>query len=77
MDNYISKLTPAFIEAHSRTSVKIKNDFYTFEYVERREIPKELYEDNQIDLLQERKILWEDCNSQVDKQVEQIVEMYK
>ena len=56
-----------FIEAHSRVSVKIKESFYTFEFVERREVP----EDANLPL--EREALWSVVHGEVDKQVEDIV----
>ena len=57
-----------FIEAHSRVSVKIKETFYTFEFVERREVPEDA------DLPMEREALWSDVHGEVDKQVEDIVQ---
>lgn len=56
-----------FIEAHSRVSVKIKESFYTFEFVERREVPEDA------NLPVEREALWNDVHGEVDKQVEDIV----
>ena len=56
-----------FIEAHSRVSVKIKETFYTFEFVERREVPEDA------NLSVEREALWRDVHEEVDKQVEDVV----
>jgi len=56
-----------FIEAHSRVSVKIKETFYTFEFVERREVPED------VNLPVEREALWSDVHEEVDKQVEDVV----
>lgn len=59
------------IRATSRISTKIKDTFYTFEYCEERQI-----EDGD-DVVAEREKLWETCNSEVDNQVEETLEMYK
>ncbi len=56
-----------FIEAHSRVSVKIKESFYTFEFVERREVPEDA------DLPAEREALGSNVHGEVDKQVEDVV----
>ncbi len=70
---YISKANPTFIEAHSRVSVKIKDTFYTFEYAERRDFPIE----EDINFEKERELLWEECHSQVDNQVHDIINYNK
>lgn len=71
MAKYTSKLIPTKIAATSRVSIKLRDTFYTFEYMEERKIPsKEL---NKIDIEQERKMLWEECHAEVDAQVEEII----
>jgi len=63
------------IKATSRTSIKIAtrsgDQFYTIEYGEERSVePGE-------DLEEARAKLWESCNGEVDRQIEEIYEMYK
>ena len=69
---YEQKAITTTIKATSRVSVKIAtrggDNFYTVEYCEERMIPD--VED--IDLESEKKILWDDVNREVDKQVEDI-----
>lgn len=72
MAKYKSKLIPSKIGVTSRVSIKLRDTFYTFEYMEEREIPPDLVE--KIDIDQERKILWEECHGQVDAQVEEILQ---
>lgn len=62
------------IEAHSRMSVKIKDNFYTFEFIEERLIPEPLNEEA---LNAEREMLWDKVNEEVDKQVELVMDMMK
>lgn len=62
------------IEAHSRMSVKIKDNFYTFEFIEERLIPEPLNEEA---LNAEREMLWDKVNEEVDKQVELVMDMLK
>ena len=59
------------IRATSRISTKIRDTFYTFEYCEERQIEEN---DN---LEEERAKLWETCNSEVDAQVEDVMNMYQ
>ncbi len=59
------------IKAISRASVKIKDSFYTFEYGEERAID----ESDNID--EAKKELWDSCNSEVDAQIEDVVNMLK
>lgn len=59
------------IRAISRASVKIKDSFYTFEYGEERSLD----ETDNVD--EAKKELWDSCNSQVDAQIEDVVNMLK
>lgn len=68
MKNGESKATVTAIKCTSRVSTKIKDTFYTVEYGEERSIP----EDADIEL--ERKIMWDDCNTEVDNQIADIIE---
>lgn len=57
------------IQATSRISTKIKDTFYTFEYTEER-----VLEDGDI-AEKERADLWETCHKEVDKQVEDVINL--
>ena len=59
------------IRATSRISTKIKDTFYTFEYCEERQIEEG---DN---VEEERKKLWEVCNTEVDNQVADALAIYR
>lgn len=66
---YIPKAKPVIIKFISRASTKIKDQYYTFEYGEERQI------DNfdEIDLDKEKQALIDDCNEVVDNQIKEIV----
>lgn len=70
---YQSKATPSFIEAHSRISVKLQETFYTFEYVERRDLPP----GGDVDVVKERELLWQEAHAQVDRQVQDVIDSFK
>ena len=59
------------IKATSRASIKVGDSFYTIEYGEERSI-----EDTD-NLESERADLWETCNGEVDRQIEEIMQMFK
>lgn len=59
------------IKATSRISVKIGDNFYTVEYGEERSVAAS--EDVEV----ARAGLWETCNGEVDRQIEEIYEMFK
>ena len=63
---YEQKAKTTIIRATSRASVKIRDNFYTLEYCEERVIP----DVEGVDLASEKRILWDDINSEVDKQIE-------
>ena len=58
------------IKASSRASIKVGDNFYTIEWTEERTVDPE---DN---IAEERTILWEDVNREVDGQIEDILEAY-
>lgn len=60
------------IRATSRASVKIKDNFYTVEYSEERTLPSE-----DVNLEEERNALWDDVNGECDRQIEDIIKMFK
>ena len=72
MGQYISKTTPKIIKFSSRASVKVKDNFYTVEYGEERQIDN--FEN--VDINKERQLLIDDCNKQVDNQIEEIVKTF-
>ena len=58
------------IRATSRASVKVADSFYTVEYCEERSIdPDDIIED-------ERAKLWDTCNLEVDRQIEDILKSF-
>lgn len=60
------------IKATSRASIKVgDSSFYTIEYGEERSV-----EDTD-NLESERAELWETCNGEVDRQIEEIMQMFK
>lgn len=73
MSDYASKAIITTIKATSRAAVKIRDNFYTIEYTEERTIPD--VED--IDIIAERKCLWDEVNTVVDGQIEDIVKTFK
>ena len=74
---YISKAEPKIIKFSSRASIKIvdrakQEHYYTVEYGEERQINN--FEEVNID--KERQLLIDDCNKQVDNQVEEIINTF-
>ena len=68
--SYVSKAEIQTIRATSRASIKVKDQFYTVEYSEERVIPQI----DGVDIEEERKILWDDVNNEVDNQVQVILD---
>lgn len=72
---YKSVATTTSIKISSRASIGIQKrsstEYFTVEYTEERTIP----EDADID--KEREILWNVCNGEVDRQIQDILEMNK
>ena len=77
MKDYESQAITTSIQAHSRISVKLNDTFYTFEFVEKREFPVDLVDEGTINFEKERELLWDDVHAQVDKQVQDAVNMLK
>ena len=73
METYESKAVVTEISAVSRVAIKIRDNFYTIEYSEKRAIPD--VED--IDLERERVVLFDDVNRIVDAQAEDIVKSFQ
>ena len=74
---YFSQAVPTLIRATSRVSVKLKESFYTIEFLEDRAFPIDLVEEGQINFEKEKEMLWDEVHGQVDKQVSDIVSMLK
>lgn len=71
MSDYIIKAKPTIIKFESRASVKVKDNFYTVGYGEERSV-----DFDEVDINKERQALIDDCNYQVDKQVEEILKTF-
>lgn len=61
------------IKATSRVALKIKDNFYTVEYSEEREVP----DIEGVDVEQERIALWADANKIVDDQCTDIIKTFR
>lgn len=61
------------IAATSRASVKVRDNFYTVEYHEERVIPEGI----EVDIEQERALLWDTVNKECDNQIADIVKTFK
>ncbi len=70
---YESKAVINKITATSRMSIKKKDTFYTLEYSEERLIPTV----DGVDIAQEKKLLWDAVNEEVDNQILDVEELYK
>lgn len=71
MENYISKAVVTEISATSRVAIKVRDNFYTVEYTEKRAIP----DVDGIDIEAERVALFDAVNGVVDAQAEDIIRM--
>ena len=70
---YESKAIITKIQATSRASCKIRDNYYTIEFTEERIIP----DIEGIDIEEERALLWDTVNAECDNQVADIVEQFK
>lgn len=73
MADYVSKAKTKTITATSRASVKVGDSFYTLEFTEERTIPQT----SSVNITLEKDILWDEVNSQVDKQIEDVLRTFK
>lgn len=71
--NYERKAITTQIRATSRASIKVSESFYTVEYSEDRTIP----DIEGVDIEEEKRILWDDVNAEVDNQIEDILRTFK
>lgn len=72
MKKEIALCSTTKITATSRASVKVNDNYYTLEFSEERMVP----DIEGVDLKKEKELLWDEVNSQVDKQVEDVLKMY-
>ena len=70
--SYESKAKISTIKATSRASVKVRDNYYTVEYSEERVLP----DNKKCDIEQERELLWDTVNNEVDKQIEDIIKSF-
>lgn len=70
----MSRARTISIKASSRASIKVNESFYTVEYSEERVLPEDYTDD---ELIEERANLWETCNTEVDNQIADIINIYK
>jgi len=71
MKEYTSKAVVTEISATSRVAIKVRDNFYTVEYTEKRAIP----DVEGIDIEAERVALFDAVNGVVDAQAEDIIRM--
>lgn len=71
--SYESKAIVKTIKATSRIAIKVRDNYFTVEYSEERDIPQT--EDVNIDA--ERKLLFDDVNAVIDNQAYEIQETFK
>lgn len=71
--SYTSKAKINAIRATSRASVKIRDNYFTVEYSEERLLP----DDIEVNIEEERKLLWDDVNAEVDNQILDIEKSFK
>ena len=71
MGEYTSKAVVTEISATSRVAIKVRDNFYTVEYTEKRAVP----DVDGIDIEAERIALFDAVNGIVDAQAEDIIRM--
>ena len=69
MKGNVSEAKVSRIVATSRASIKVKDSYYTMEYQEERLIP----DSPAVDIEQERAMLWNTVNAEVDNQIEELI----
>ena len=73
MEEYIPKAIVTEISATSRVAIKVRDNFYTVEYSEKRAIPDE----DGVDIEQERIALFDAVNGIVDAQADDILRTFQ
>lgn len=69
---YASKAKTVSIQATSRMSIKIKENYFTFEFTEQRSIP----DVEGVDLEEEKIALWNDVNAQIEDQADLAIKTF-
>lgn len=69
MEENVSEARVSRIVATSRASIKVRDSYYTMEYQEERLIP----DSPAVDIEQERAMLWNTVNAEVDNQIEELI----
>lgn len=72
-ENYVSKAVVTEISATSRVAIKVRDNFYTVEYTEKRAIP----DVEGLDIDAERTALFDAVNGVVDAQAEDIIKTFQ
>ena len=72
-ENYVSKAVVTEISATSRVAIKVRDNFYTVEYTEKRAIP----DVEGVDIDAERIVLFDAVNSVVDAQADDILRTFQ
>lgn len=67
-EKYVSKAYPIEFGASSRASVKIKNNFYTFEASMKKQFPNDL-DMSTVNMEEEWNSIWDELNGEVDNQI--------
>ena len=73
MEEYTSKAVVTEISATSRVAIKVRDNFYTVEYTEKRAIP----DVDGIDIEAERSLLFDAVNGIVDAQADDILRTFQ
>ena len=68
----MAQMKTTMIRVTSRASVKIRDNFYTVEYAEERVVPEGI----EVNLEEERQELWDTCNIECDRQIQDIQEIF-
>ena len=72
-ENYVSKAVVTEISATSRVAIKVRDNFYTVEYTEKRAIP----DVEGVDIDAERIALFDAVNGIVDAQADDILRTFQ
>lgn len=71
--SYVQQAKTVKISGTSKATVQIKGNYYSFSYSEERELPEDQLK---VNIEEERKLLWETLNAEVDNQIEEITKIY-
>lgn len=74
MSEYIQQAKTVKISATSKATIQVNGAYYSFSYSEERELPED---QSRVNLEKEREYLWEDLNSEVDNQIEEVLKLHK